>query len=73
MLRAARPLPLPGFRGRYRRPRFQTWPYARYRLLAAIRSGVPLAGNSELTDAKTRRGIASRCHLPLCQCTNHPG
>ena len=35
-------------------------------LLAAARTGLPPAGDDELTNTKNHHGITSRCHLPLC-------
>ena len=36
-------------------------------LLAATRTGLPPAGEDELTNTKIHHGITSRlCHLPLC-------
>src|ERR1700691_3619240 len=34
-------------------------------LLAATRTGLPPAGDDELTNSKIHHGITSRCHLPL--------
>src|SRR5205823_9722196 len=35
-------------------------------LLAATRTGLPPAGDDELTNTKKHHGITSRCHLLLC-------
>jgi hypothetical protein len=35
-------------------------------LLAATRTGLPPAGDDELTNPKKHHGIKSRCHLPFC-------
>jgi hypothetical protein len=35
-------------------------------LLAATRTGLPPAGDDELTNTKIHHGLTSRCHLPLC-------
>ncbi len=35
-------------------------------LLAATRTGLPPAGDDELTKTKIHHGITSRCHLPFC-------
>src|SRR6266478_8980638 len=35
-------------------------------LLAATRTGLPPAGDDELTNSKIHHGLTSRCHLPLC-------
>ena len=35
-------------------------------LLAATRTGLPPAGDDELTNTKIHHGITSRCHLLLC-------
>jgi hypothetical protein len=35
-------------------------------LLAATRTGLPPAGDDELTNSKIHHGVTSRCHLPFC-------
>src|SRR5436190_5920242 len=35
-------------------------------LLAATRTGLPPAGDDELTNTKKHHGTTSRCHLPFC-------
>ena len=35
-------------------------------LLAATRTGLPPAGDDELTNTKKHHGATSRCHLPFC-------
>ena len=35
-------------------------------LLAATRTGLPPAGDDELTNTKIHHGTTSRCHLPFC-------
>jgi hypothetical protein len=35
-------------------------------LLAATRTGLPPAGDDELTNTKKHHGLTSRCHLLLC-------
>src|SRR5260370_6943053 len=35
-------------------------------LLAATRTGLPPAGDDELTNTKNHHGTTSRCHLPFC-------
>ena len=35
-------------------------------LPAATRTGLPPAGDDELTNTKKHHGITSRCHLPFC-------
>jgi hypothetical protein len=71
MLRTASSLPLTGLLTLGSDPaRFQTEPPACYRaasllpgLLAATRTGLPRAGDDELTNTKEHHGTTSRCHL----------
>ena len=42
-------------------------------LLAATRTGLPPAGDDELTNSKIHHGVTSRRHLPFCWRTNHQG
>src|ERR1700751_5177216 len=41
-------------------------------LLAATRTGLPPAGDDELTNTKKHHGSTSRCHLPLCWAHESP-
>src|SRR6266536_5477727 len=42
-------------------------------LLAATRTGLPPAGDDELTNTKIHHGTTSRCHLPFCWAHEKPG
>ena len=41
-------------------------------LLAATRTGLPPAGDDELTTTKKHHGTTSRCHLPFCWAHEKP-
>ena len=68
MLRTASSLPLTGLLTLGSDPaRFQTRAASLLPgLLAATRTGLPPAGDDELTNTKIHHGTTSRCHLLFC-------